>query len=67
MMQVHPSFALLLFGIDGIAAHHSHEQIEGIMEVSFSFAFSFLPAHGVGDVRQERSEELAELFEIARF
>ena len=44
---IHPSFALLLFGIDGITAHHSHEQIEGVMEVAFAFTLGFLATHRV--------------------
>lgn len=25
---IHPSFALLLFGVDGVAAYHAHQQVE---------------------------------------
>jgi len=31
---VHPSFALLLLGIDGVAAYHPHEQVERVVEVT---------------------------------
>ena len=51
---VHPSFALLFFGIDGIATHHPHEQIESIVEVAFAFTLCFLATHGVWDVCQGR-------------
>ena len=64
---IYPSFTLLLFGIDGIATHHPHEQIESIVEVAFALTLGFLSTHGVWDVCQEGSEELAELFKIARF
>ena len=62
---VHPSFTLLLFGIDGIATHHPHEQIERVMKVTFAFTLGFLAAHGVWNVGQEGSKQLAELFQVA--
>ena len=62
---IYPSFTLLFFGINGIATHHPHEQVERIMEVAFAFTLGFLATHGVGNVCQEGSEELADLFQIA--
>ena len=60
MQDAHPSFALLLLGIDGVAAHHPHEQVERVMEIAFTLTFVFLSAHGVWNVCQEGREQLAE-------
>ena len=56
---VHPAFALLLLRIDGVAAHHTHQQIERVMEVTLPLTLGFLAAHGVRDVGQSAGGRLS--------
>ena len=48
---IHSSFALLFLRVSGVATHHPHEQIKGVVEVTLTLPFCFLSAHGIRNVR----------------
>lgn len=57
---VHPSFALLLFDVNGVDAHQTQQKVEGVLEIPFAFRLVFFAAHGVGNACQKARQLFVE-------
>ena len=57
--------ARLLFNICVISAKQAHDEIEGVLEVTFALHSVLLALEAIGDVGEEGSKLKFELFEVA--
>ena len=54
-----------LFNINRIYAYQAHDEIESILEISFTLAFIFLTSHDIWNAGKERSQPCTEVLNLS--